>query len=67
MNSGCLSFIIIELSCFMVLHPFPEDMELKERTGYDTAMNEDLPQAVSNLAIVLLQVGGDQSRKITPL
>ena len=42
------------LSCFMVLNPFPEDIELKERTGYDTAMNEDLPQAVSNLAIVLL-------------
>ena len=54
----------------MALNPFPEDIELKERTGYDTAMNEDLPQAVSNLAIVLLsllQVGGDQSRKITPL
>ena len=37
------------LSCFIVLNPFPEDIELKQRTGYDSAINEDLPQAVINL------------------
>ena len=42
------------LNCFIVLNPFPEDIELKNRTGYDTAMNEDLPQAVINLAMSLL-------------
>ena len=44
------------LSCFMVLNPFPEDIELKQRTGYDTVMNEDLPQAVSNLTFCLLSI-----------
>ena len=42
------------LSCFTVFNPYPEDIELKNRTGYDTAMNEDLPQAVSNLVLSLL-------------
>ena len=44
------------LSCFMVLNPFPEDIELKQRTGYDSAINEDLPQAVINLTFGLLSI-----------
>ena len=44
------------LSCFLVLNPFPEDIELKQRTGYDSAINEDLPQAVINLTFGLLSI-----------